>query len=972
MTVSLDKVWIPAAMAMDFRARQSVGKSALWKRHLSSLRRFSSRFSPGLQTRLAMAFGAVVVLALAANLLAERRVAVIERQLIEAPRYSPVSAAPVRPAVSETPSTPTPVPDARADAQSADLLAALESYGRAVDGRRSSGEPALESQYKSATAALATRGRKFLSLMKDAPSDLRAAFQRDTQALHTRCDELIALSDHRRGIYRDYLLAVDAIAGEVQSRLDGSWRIFGRVIARQQMVELRDRIDALRKHAARLALDGSLHADDLVSGEEAVGALVKPPPPQRAARAGAGNSLEAKLRDALDAMRVARQELDSVDARERQSEAGRDTLVSRLEKHVAAIMAAHRAVDAPAITAAPPAGTAPAETAAETAASPAPVADGFAASANAGIPTTPVATSAPARNPILMWISVAVVIVTLLISLLTVRSLVHQVNRLLDATRKVARGESASVTSGGIRELDVLAAEFNAMSRRLVQAREDNARYQQELELRVSERTAQLHHQASHDPLTELPNRRELSRLLENSLREATARRSRVGVLMIDLDHFKILNDSLGHAFGDRVLTEMAQRLRSFVDRDGFAARLGGDEFIVVTPREAEIAAICDLGRQLVRAFQRPLSVDGRELMLSVSVGASVYPDHEQQGEALLQAADAALFRAKAEGRGCFALFAPELRDCVEARFSIEQGLRRAVERGEFELLYQPEIELASFEVRTLEALLRWRQPDGRLASPAEFLGVAEDSGLMTEIGDWVLREAIAAAARWYHGGWTDVRVAINVSPRQLVDQGFVGQVQMLLQQHDLPAQAIELELTENVLQTGTHTVRTLQGLRALGVCTALDDFGTGYSSLASLENLPLTRVKLDRSLIEGMDTNRRSAAIARAIIALCDGLGLQVTAEGIERPAQLQFLLQHPSLLLQGFLLARPLPEDRIVEARRQLPEQLTSLLLALPATRSPPSMPAGRVRQAFYSGVTVRSLRGLTPTRSSPAASR
>jgi diguanylate cyclase (GGDEF)-like protein len=881
-----------------------------------------------------------VVLALAANLLAERRIAVVERQLMPFPAAAPAVIAPASQKEVAAIPTATALPSQDVEAQSADLLAALEAQTRAVDGRRSSGDPALAKQYKAAAGALGVHGRKFLSTAIGASQSRRVALQQDLDALRTGSENVIALADQRRGVYRDYALAVDSIAGEVQSRLDGSWRIFGRVIARQQMVELRDKIDSLRK----LALARSLQTSELAKVESAIAALVKPPPTRpRARRTGADTSFDDKLRDALDAMRTARGSLDYLDSEERSAIAARDALVTRLEQRIESIATTlrreNRSEPAPSDDAPP---SVPMQVQLSTKPSPAPVEEAVARN-----PVPPVVTSLPAsRSSVLMWISVAVLFVTLVISVLTVRSLVRQVTRLLDAIRKVARGESASVAQGGIRELDVLAAEFNSMSARLAQAREDNARYQQELELRVNERTAQLHHQASHDPLTELPNRRELTRLLNDALRGAAAQQARVGVLMIDLDHFKILNDSLGHAFGDRVLTAMAQRLRSFVDRDGFAARLGGDEFIVVTPRESEIGAISDFGRQLVRAFQRPLSVDGRELMLSVSVGASVYPDHQDDGEALLQAADAALFRAKAEGRSCFALYAPELRDAAEARFSVEQALRRAVDRGEFELLYQPEIELSSLEIRTVEALLRWRLPDGRLATPIEFLGVAEESGLMAEIGQWVLKEAIAAAARWYHGGWSELRVAINVSPRQLVDQAFVGHVAMLLKQHDLPAHAIELELTENVLQTGAHTIRTLHGLRELGVCTALDDFGTGYSSLASLENLPLTRVKLDRSLIEGIDTNRRSAAIARAIIALCDGLGLQVTAEGIERPAQFQFLMQHPSLLVQGYLLARPLPEASILEARQRMPEQLASLMLSHPVLsavphRSEPPLP-------------------------------
>jgi diguanylate cyclase (GGDEF)-like protein len=530
----------------------------------------------------------------------------------------------------------------------------------------------------------------------------------------------------------------------------------------------------------------------------------------------------------------------------------------------------------------------------------------------------------------LVWISAAALLITLTVGVLTVRSLMRQIDRLLTGIRRVARGEAAAVSMGGLHEIDVVAAEFNAMSSQLAAARAENLSYQDDLEARVEQRTSQLHYQAAHDPLTSLPNRRELNRLLSQALATAERNGRRVGVFLVDLDNFKVVNDGMGHGFGDQVLIAVAERLQSLVPAGGFAARLGGDEFTMVAADAQDIDSIRAAGWALVRAFQQPLSIGGRELLLSVSVGASIYPDHEGDAEALLRAADSALFRAKALGRSQLALFTPEMFDAAEARFSTEQSLRRAVERGEFELVYQPEVDSRSFEVRSVEALLRWRLPDGRYASPGEFLAVAEESGLIAEISDWVLGEAVAAAGRWYRGGWSDVRVAINVSSRQLVDLGFVPRLAALLAKEGLPPTAVEIELTENVLQTGAHTIKTLHDLRALGVSTALDDFGTGYSSLASLEQLPLTRVKLDRSLIEAMDTSPRAAAIGRSIINLCEGLGLEVTAEGIERLAQFDLLMRHQPLMLQGFLLARPMAEAKIHAVRTSMQSHLTSLLLS------------------------------------------
>jgi EAL domain-containing protein (putative c-di-GMP-specific phosphodiesterase class I) len=255
------------------------------------------------------------------------------------------------------------------------------------------------------------------------------------------------------------------------------------------------------------------------------------------------------------------------------------------------------------------------------------------------------------------------------------------------------------------------------------------------------------------------------------------------------------------------------------------------------------------------------------------------------------------------------------------------------LERGEFELVFQPEINATTLATDLVEALLRWRLPDGRLASPSEFLTIAEESGLIMEISDWVLRASIETASRWHHGAWPEARVAINLSSRQLLDGGFVKHVMDLLREHRLPARCIEIELTENVLQTGAATIDVLRQLRGHGVAIALDDFGTGYSSLASLEQLPLTRVKLDRILIASIHTSARSAAIARAIVGLCHDIGLEVTAEGIESPEQLALLTELTPIYLQGYLLARPVSAEKLLPVMASLPNHMASLLLAWPA---------------------------------------
>jgi diguanylate cyclase (GGDEF)-like protein len=543
------------------------------------------------------------------------------------------------------------------------------------------------------------------------------------------------------------------------------------------------------------------------------------------------------------------------------------------------------------------------------------------------------------RRALVIWLSGGVLLLVGYIFVTTALKIVRRVRRLLSATNRIANGESGvAVPRSGIRELDALALAFNDTAAQLAAAQEAARSQQYLLEAKIAERTLQLQQLAQLDPLTHLANRRHFFELLNAAIEKATRENRFVGVFFLDIDHFKSMNDSLGHEFGDQVLQVIARRLSESTHSFGFAARLGGDEFTVAYESASSIEDIRIAGLQLIRAFQEPLLLDGRELIVSISAGASVYPDHAQNAEALLRAADAALYDAKAVGRSQLALFTPALLEAATARFTIEQGLRRAIERGEFELAFQPEVNLQTCEVEVVEALLRWRLPEGRYALPGEFLAVAEASGLILQINDWVIRRAIETAAHWRQGAWPSARVAINVSSRQLFDNSFVEQVQALLEEYKLPPGCIEIELTENVLQTGSATIASLHRLHAHGIAIALDDFGTGFSSLASLERLPLSRIKLDQSLIASIDTSARSAAIARAIIQLCEGLGLSVTAEGIERPEQLDPLVGYAGLYAQGYLLARPQLEDQLLQVMATLPT-LTLALVRASVARLPES---------------------------------
>ncbi|HEU4653746.1 MAG TPA: EAL domain-containing protein, partial [Steroidobacteraceae bacterium] len=558
----------------------------------------------------------------------------------------------------------------------------------------------------------------------------------------------------------------------------------------------------------------------------------------------------------------------------------------------------------------------------------------------------------------LVWASASVFLLLLAIAMVTVTSVTAPVRRLIEATMRVASGTIRTrVPRGGVRELDTLAGAFNAMTEQLERAEKEVRAHQQELEMKVDERTRELSHLAHHDPLTQLPNRRQLFAHLEGALARAKEDRSRVAVMFIDLDNFKTINDGLGHAFGDSVLQAVGERLRlSPRLAQAFGARLGGDEFTLVCEGLNALEEAEDLAGAVLEEFQKSLLVHGRELRISVSIGASVFPDHATNSHALLRAADAALFRAKERGRSCASLFEPELVAAAASRFRTEQALRRAMENREFELLYQPQVCFESYETHSVEALLRWRQPDGTVLAPVDFLEVAEQSGLITEINDWVLRTVIETAAAWHAGPWPATKVAINVSSQQFLGGKFVDSVARLLQLNQLPASCLEIELTENVLQTGGATVAALRKLHELGVSIALDDFGIGYSSLTSLERLPLTRVKIDRSLIASVDTSRRSAAIVRSIVGLCHSLGLQVTAEGVERPAQLGAVLNDRGVQVQGYLISRPLSASSVAPFLLETQSHLQQLVLSAPTPQQEIES-SGRLRVLRLAGRSARN---------------
>ncbi len=878
----------------------------------------SSAERVGIAPRLAASFAAVVILAVAANMIASETVVVIRtltRQPDPAPTKPQLPPAPVAVTAPPMPAVlpaaaPPPVNGSR-------LTSAVEHYEEESRARAESDSATTGTGYLSAKESLQRAALDFKNALRS--SEIQPAITRSIANYMDRGRALVDLADERRQANAEYLHNTNTIADDIQKALDHAWKIFGRVVARQSLIDMRVNVDLIRQHADSLLRDGDATTDDksavLAADESRMLRLIDANKSNFVRSEGADwvNS----VREHVHTLATLRESIESMNLQ--YTQAGKEFVQSRrrVSSDISAATPAREiAARRPAAAVVPHPHPAAAQPAPANVAVPDVTVPDVTVPAVTTLDVTPPDQGAPR---VMAIVTAIVMFIICLISVFTVRSIVLPVRRLVKAAGQLAKGEpNVAVSRGGIRELDQLTGAFNEMA--------------SELQAYHAERAYKLQRLSQEDALTSLPNRRQLNVLLNAALERAARENRYVGVYFLDIDNFKNINDTLGHAFGDRVLMSVANRLEELIDGLGFIARLGGDEFTIVYEDVPAPAVIDEFGLAISREFQTLLPVDDRELSISVSLGASIFPLHGSDADGLLRAADSALFRAKELGRSQLVVFTPELIASAASRFSIEQGLRRAIENSEFELAYQPEINLATGETEVLEALLRWRLPDGRVAKPGEFLAIAEQSGLITEINSWVLRTAVADASRWYRGGWPEVRVAVNISPRQLLDQSFVESVLALLQEFGLPAGCIELELTEMAFQTGPATVAALRILQSHGFGIALDDFGTGYSSLTSLEQLPLSRIKLDRSLISGIDTSPRAAAIVRAIIDLCGGLQLHVTAEGIERAEQFNWFLANRSIFLQGYLFSAAVPFGDILGLRAALMHKVHDLLLSAP----------------------------------------
>lgn len=422
-------------------------------------------------------------------------------------------------------------------------------------------------------------------------------------------------------------------------------------------------------------------------------------------------------------------------------------------------------------------------------------------------------------------------------------------------------------------------------------------------------------HLAHHDPLTNLPNRLLLQDRTTQALQQAGRNGGQVALFMLDLDHFKTINDSVGHTIGDQLLLQLAKRLQLILRSGDTISRQGGDEFIILIPEIRHVDEVSQLAERLLEACATPFLLDGVRFDLSMSIGISLYPDDADDQEALYRHADAAMYQAKQEGRGRFRFFSQEIEHALYARHMLERHMRAAVAEGDFEVHYQPKIDLASQQVVGVEALVRWRRQDGSLISPAQFIPLAEETGLIVPLGRSVLLQACQDGRRWHEQGFL-IRIAVNVSAVQMAQGNFTAMVGEIIRQTGIMPGYLELEITEGVLAKDvTHTVAIIDELHKIGVTISIDDFGTGYSSLAYLKQFPIDVLKIDQSFTREILTEKSSAAIVAAIINMAHGLDLRLVAEGVETQAQAQLLQQMGCTVMQGYLYSRPLMAERLTE---------------------------------------------------------
>lgn len=423
----------------------------------------------------------------------------------------------------------------------------------------------------------------------------------------------------------------------------------------------------------------------------------------------------------------------------------------------------------------------------------------------------------------------------------------------------------------------------------------------------------ELMYQASHDPLTGLPNRNILLDRLNQALALEKRFNKPIGVLILDLDNFKIVNDTMGHAAGDNLLVNVAERLRGAMRGYDTVARLGGDEFAIILSEFGDSKELVPVTEKLLQLFSDPFETEGREIFVTVSIGITFFPSDGDSAEILLKNADAAVYHAKEQGKNSYRFFSAEMNRKAFERLEMEGKLRHALERHEFELYYQPRVELVTGRIVGAEALIRWNEPGGGQVGPYKFIPILEETGLIIPVGEWVIRTAAAQMKSWLNEGLPLLQISVNLSTRQFHQLDLVGDVKRILEETGLDSRHLGLELTESILmQDVDEAAGKLAALKEMGISLAIDDFGTGFSSLSYLKRFPLNELKIDQSFVRDLTTDPDDAAIVNTIIAMAHSLKLKVVAEGVETVEQLAFLIEHQCEEMQGYYFSKPIPVDQ------------------------------------------------------------
>lgn len=443
---------------------------------------------------------------------------------------------------------------------------------------------------------------------------------------------------------------------------------------------------------------------------------------------------------------------------------------------------------------------------------------------------------------------------------------------------------------------------------------------------------------ATHDTLTELPNRYWFMEQLENTMNSAERRGSQLAVMFFDLDGFKAINDNLGHAIGDELLVDVSARLRKAIRKCDLIARIGGDEFLAAIQDVDDEEAPMVVADAIRQEIEKPYHLQGNECWISASVGIAVFPQHGENSDQLIQSADTAMYEAKTSGKNRVCLFNSDMNDKAVERFNLVNGLREAIHSGQLHLVFQPQIQAATEEIVGVETLVRWKHPTRGVVSPGEFIEVAEEAGVMVQLGEWVLRTACQAAAEWQE--ISNARVAVNISGRQIDADNFTDRVKTILEETGLPASRLELELTESLAATEL-ALRVVDELRDLGVRIAIDDFGTGYSTMTLLKRLNVDLLKIDQSFVRGAAQTDPDRVILEAILHMAKGFGMEVMAEGVETIEEMQSLMERGCTLMQGYLFSKPIERSHL-DALSTDPDAAWRIPLTDPDSWAPPVEPS------------------------------